>query len=187
MAKLKGNHEWKLNTSNAGKLQEFQRLFSTYQASLKATSLDLPEIDADPITVVAHKASQVEDYILIEDTSLEVEGASVGINVRWMLDHLENYIGKKAIWTVLLAYKVGDEVFVYQGITHGTIVAPRGSKSQSFGFDPVFLPSGRDQTLAEFKPDEINARAKAVDALMEDHTLCIVKAIDDWKGPWQAP
>ena len=33
-----------LNTSNKGKLQEFQRLFSKYGAKLTATEIDLKEI-----------------------------------------------------------------------------------------------------------------------------------------------
>lgn len=174
---------WKLNTSNKGKLQEFQHLFEKYGVLLSSTQIDLNEVDADPITVVAHKASQLDEQILVEDTSLDVEGASVGINVRWMIDHLEDYIGKKAVWTVLLAYHQGDNVFIFKGEVKGTIVPSRGNGG--FGFDPVFLPDASNQTLSEAKSDAVNARALAVDALMQNNVFTVVKAIHDWDGPWQ--
>ena len=97
------------------------------------------------------------ELILIEDTSLDIEGASVGVNVRWLIDHLNDYIGRRALWTLLLAYRFGDEVIVYKGEVPGTIVSPQGESG--FGFDPVFLPNGSDLTLAQSKPDEVNARA----------------------------
>ena len=54
------------------------------------------EIVADPLSVVIHKASQLGEYVIVEDTSLDIEGEQVGINVKWMLDSLTNCIGKKA-------------------------------------------------------------------------------------------
>jgi len=174
---------WKLNTSNQGKFLEFKALFADHGFALEATHIDLPEIIADPVTVVVHKASQIGENILVEDTSLEVEGADVGINVRWLLDHLEANVGKKAVWTVLLAYKKNDQIFVYEGVVDGTIVAPRGSSG--FGFDPVFLPEGADKTLAEAKPDQYNARAKAVEALIKGNVLVVKPVMTSWNGPWQ--
>lgn len=174
---------WKINTSNSGKLQEFQRLFAAYGIQLLSTSIDLQEIVADPLSVVAHKASQLEEFVLVEDSSLEVEGAAVGIHVRWLLEHLEEYIGHKALWTVLLAYRQGKEVLIYKGEVQGKIVQARGT--QGFGFDPVFLPLGATLTLAEAKPDAVNARAKAVEAFMKNERLTIVKTIDRWDGCWQ--
>ena len=176
--------ELKLNTSNAGKLREFQNLFLKYRVKLLDTQFDIEEIDADPITVIAHKASQLDELILIDDTSLDIEDATVGVNIRWLIDHLNDYIGHKAIWRVLLAYRTGDQVFIYKGEIHGTIAAARGYNG--FGFDPFFLPEGAEQTLAEFKPDEYNARALAVDALMKGEHCEIAKAIYEWDGPWQS-
>ena len=132
------NMVWKLNTSNLGKFEEFKRLFSQEGRSLETTHIDLEEI----------------------------EGASVGVNIRWLLDHLKNFVGKKAEGTVL-----------------GTIVSPQGSAG--FGFDPVFKPDGSEHTLAESKPDSVNARAKAVHALIQGDLHMKNPAIDTWDGPWQ--
>ncbi|QLH36204.1 MAG: non-canonical purine NTP pyrophosphatase [Parachlamydiaceae bacterium] len=118
-------------------MEEFQRLFASYNVSLSSTQFDLHEIEADPLTVVAHKASQLDELILIEDTSLDIEDASVGINVRWLIDHLDEYIGRNAVWRVLLAYRQGDIVFIFKGEVQGRIVSARGA--QGFGFDPFFF------------------------------------------------
>lgn len=174
---------WKLNTSNLGKFEEFKRLFDQHGSSLEATHIDLDEIDADPIKVIAHKASQLGENVIVEDTSLDIEGASVGVNIRWLLDHLKDLVGKRAEWTVLLGFRQGNEVFIYKGSVLGTIVEPKGSAG--FGFDPVFQPDGADKTLAEAKPDAVNARAKAVEALIKGDVFMKHPIIEDWEGPWQ--
>lgn len=174
---------WKLNTSNKGKLDEFKQLFAKHGAELEATQVDLKEIDADHVTVVTHKASQLGDNIIVEDTSLEVEGADIGTNIRWLLDHLNNYIGHKAVWTVLLALRQGNEILIYKATVAGKIVASKGSAG--FGFDPVFQPDGSSQTLAESKPEKFNARAKAVTALLEGSPWLTQPILKDWNGPWQ--
>ena len=119
--------------------------------------------------------------MVIEDTSLDVEGADVtphtqilwhavllnpsiclcapthhsgvcavlqvGVNVRWMMDNISEFDGKAATWRVMLAMHDGAEVLVYEGVTQGRIVRPRGDNN--FGFDPVFCPDGQALTLAE--------------------------------------
>lgn len=174
---------WKLNTSNQGKFEEFKRLFSQHGQNLETTHFDLNEIDAEPLRVIAHKASQLEEDVLVEDTSLDVEGADVGVNIRWLLDHLKDYVGHKAVWTVLLAYRKNRQIHIYKGSISGTIVTPKGQTG--FGFDPVFLPDGATTTLAESKPDTVNARAKAVEALIKDDVWMLHPMIEHWDGNWQ--
>lgn len=174
---------WKLNTSNLGKFEEFKRLFANHGKNLETSYFDLKEIDADPIEVIAHKASQLGEKIIVEDTSLDIEGASVGINIRWLLNHLDEYTGRKAEWTVLLAFRQDNQIYIYKGSVSGTLVLPRGQAG--FGFDPVFLPNGSLQTLGESKPDRFNARAKAVDSLLKGDLWAKHPIIENWKGPWQ--
>lgn len=174
---------WVLNTSNKGKLEEFERLFAKYGAAIEAKEIDLHEIQADPITVAVHKASQMGNGILIEDTSLDIEGADVGVNVRWLLENLSEYEGRQALWRVLLAYQKNGLVYVYEGTISGTIVQPTGE--EGFGFDPVFQPNGSKYTLAQEKNDAMNARAKAVEALFHGSPIAILPPITDWEGEWQ--
>ncbi|MDP1879318.1 MAG: non-canonical purine NTP pyrophosphatase [Parachlamydiaceae bacterium] len=174
---------WKLNTSNLRKFEEFKYLFAKYGSILETTHFDLKEIDADPIKVVAHKASQLGENIIVEDTSLDVKGASFGVNIRWLLDHLTEYEGRKAEWIVLLAFRQDNEIYIYKGSVSGIIVLPRGSAG--FGFDPVFLPNGSTKTLAESKPDLFNARAKAVESLLKGDVWTKHSIIENWEGSWQ--
>jgi XTP/dITP diphosphohydrolase len=174
---------WKLNTSNQGKFQEFKRLFAKYGNTLETSHTDLKEIEADPIKVVAHKASQLGENIIVEDTSLDIEGASIGVNIRWLLDLLAEYAGRKAEWTVLLALRQDNQVYIYKGSVSGIIVEPRGTTG--FGFDSVFLPNGSNHTLAESKPDAFNARVKAVASLLQGNVWTKHSIIENWEGPWQ--
>ncbi len=176
-------NSWKLNTSNPGKQEEFKRLFAKHNVHLSISTIDLKEIDSDPITVMTHKASQLDEFILTEDTSLAIEGAEIGINVRWLIQHLQTYVGRKAIWTVYLAYRLKNDVLIYKGEIKGAIVSATGE--EGFGFDPVFLPDGASKTLAQVKSDEFNARALAIDALLKKKEFMTVKAIHHWDGPWQ--
>lgn len=175
--------KWTLNTSNQGKLSEFKILFAERGVELASSQIDLDEIDSDPISVVVHKASQMSEGILVEDTSLDVEGAEIGINIRWLFEHLNQFINKKALCRVLLAHLLDNQVYVYEGLLEGLIVNPRGKGG--FGFDPFFLPKNSDLTLAESKPRHFDARAFAVNAFFEKRPLVVMPPIKEWNGSWQ--
>lgn len=63
---------------------------------------DILEPDADPITVIWYKASHAGEYTVVEDTSLDVGGADIGVNVKWLLNSVDRFAGRKAIFRVLL-------------------------------------------------------------------------------------
>lgn len=174
---------WVLATSNQGKINEFRNLFEKYGMKLDSVHVDLDEIHADPISVVVHKASHVDEGVFVEDTSLDVEGAEVGVNVRWMFDHLQMLNGRKACWRVLLAYRKCDHVYVYEGSVDGKIVPPSGTGG--FGFDSIFLPDGYHQTLAHAKPEDVDARSHVVKAFIANKPIAVRDPITHWDGPWQ--
>lgn len=176
---------YKLNTSNLDKLREFKQLFAKYGHDLATTQIDLREIDADLLSVIIHKASQMPEGVLVEDTTLEIDGASIGVKIKWLLDHLPNYVGHKAAWVVLLAYHDKENVYVYKGEVLGSIVKTSSHAKNGFGFDPVFLPEYTNATLAESKPDEVNARAFAVEAFIHDRPFMVKPIMNEWQGPWQ--
>ncbi|EDL50277.1 RdgB/HAM1 family non-canonical purine NTP pyrophosphatase [Erythrobacter sp. SD-21] len=61
-----------------------------------------------------------------------------------------------------LAWPDGEQV-VYEGTAPGTLTwPPRGETG--FGYDPVFVPKGRDQTFAEIAPEEKHAISHRADA-----------------------
>ncbi|MBX7540702.1 RdgB/HAM1 family non-canonical purine NTP pyrophosphatase [Qipengyuania sphaerica] len=61
-----------------------------------------------------------------------------------------------------LAWPDGEHL-VYEGTAPGTLTwPPRGE--MGFGYDPVFVPRGRDQTFAEIAPDEKHTISHRADA-----------------------
>ena len=71
--------------------------------------------------------------------------------------------------TLALAWPDGRCV-VYEGRAHGHLTWPPRGKL-GFGYDPVFVPRGRDQTFAEIAPaekHEISHRADAFARLVAD-------------------
>lgn len=126
-------------------------------------------------------AADPADWILGEDSGLEVEGLAgrpgvqsarfaAGEHVERLLAELEGIEGKgrraRYVCELVAVLPEGQEVRG-TGILEGRIAAaPRGS--EGFGFDPVFVPDGEEQTVAElgdeWKADNSH-RARAAKAL----------------------
>jgi XTP/dITP diphosphohydrolase len=89
-----------------------------------------------------------------------------------LLAELASHADRSAHYTcvmVLLRRADDPEPLVAEGRWHGTIAAsPRGANG--FGYDPLFLPHGRDLTAAEIEPEEknrISHRGQALGRLIE--------------------
>ncbi len=68
-----------------------------------------------------------------------------------------------AFHSVLAIAWPGGEHAVYEGTCSGTLTwPPRGE--MGFGYDPVFVPEGRDQTFAEIDPQEKHSMSHRADA-----------------------
>lgn len=170
--------QWQINTSNPGKLSEFKEFFG---ADVEVIQKDLEEPDADPITVVRYKASQFEN-VIVDDVSLYIEGETVGANIRWLLDQLPKYVGKKAKFVCLIAIKRNNKVEIYEAEQKGEIVAPKGD---SYGFNNYFLPDGADKTFGEHKPNHLNPRWAAVQKLLAGRPTQVEEPLLAWTGAFQ--
>ncbi len=76
--------------------------------------------------------------------------------------------GRTARYRCLAAMATpSGDLFSAEGMCEGTLIAtPRGSGG--FGYDPIFVPEGRDRTMAELAPEEkdrISHRGRALRAL----------------------
>ncbi|MEL7446277.1 MAG: RdgB/HAM1 family non-canonical purine NTP pyrophosphatase [Pseudomonadota bacterium] len=61
-----------------------------------------------------------------------------------------------------LAWPNGEHA-VYEGVCPGSLTwPPRGE--MGFGYDPVFVPTGREETFAEIEPDEKHGMSHRADA-----------------------
>jgi inosine/xanthosine triphosphate pyrophosphatase family protein len=174
-----------LVTSNARKIREYRELIPNLRVE---EGQDLPEVDADDETVAIYKAVDNGPYTISEDTSLEVEGENIGVNLKWFKEKIPTFVGKKAYWKVLLAKNDGEYIKVYEGFVEGEIVASQDTSS----FDKYFKVTKFDQLLGELKmtdtdPALYSARAMAAKNLKEDRYIVRkrVKYIPEWTGKYQ--
>jgi inosine/xanthosine triphosphate pyrophosphatase family protein len=168
----------RINTSNSQKLAELRKFIGP----LDATQIDLREPDADALTVAAVKALQAGPEVLIDDASLDVEGADIGVHVKWRMGALVDLVGKPAVFRVTLAYQTPQgEVRVYQGAVRGQVCQP---VVEGFGFDAFFQPEGSPAALSVHKPDNLNPRSLACQALLADRPIKTFRPFV-WEGPWQ--
>lgn len=84
--------------------------------------------------------------------------------VEGMLQQLGPDTDRSAAFHCVLAIAwPGGEHAVYEGKCAGSLTwPPRGQLG--FGYDPVFVPQGRDQTFAEIDPEEKHAMSHRADA-----------------------
>ena len=147
-----------------------------------AAELDLPEPEETGTTFVDNadlKARQAADLsglpALADDSGLAVDalGGRPGIfSARWAEDEAGNRDWMRAmqkIWSELeaagedaahdahfacalaIAWPNDGQAETFEGRVDGTLVwPPRGDKG--FGYDPMFVPSGREQTFGEMEP-----------------------------------
>lgn len=177
-------HLWSINTSNKGKLNEY--LLYLNDTNLTNTTIDLKEPDSDPITIICYKASQFEGKsVIVDDVSLDMIDPTIkspGTNIRWLIDQMDTFIGKKAYFSCLIGIQKNDKIHIYQGKVIGTIVKPVGD---GFGFGPFFLPDGTNKTLGEYMDPKYNARYLAIQNLVNDIPIAILDPIVNWEGEFQ--
>jgi XTP/dITP diphosphohydrolase len=199
MVRLKPGDRVVVATHNAGKLTEMAELLEPYGLeTISAGDLGLPEPEETGTTFEANaklKARAAANAsglaALADDSGLAVDGldGAPGIySARWAgpdrdfmvaMEKIENRLNKSGarlpgdrsarfVATVCLALPAGDtEVFVGEVAGH-LVWPPRGEGG--FGYDPMFVPQGHDQTFAEMTRAEKRAlshRARAFQAMAE--------------------
>jgi XTP/dITP diphosphohydrolase len=119
-----------------------------------------------------------------EDTGLEVaalngepgvksaryagEGRSFEANIDKLLLHLQGAANRQARFRTVISLLWDGKEHFFEGICEGHI-APERSGGKGFGYDPVFVPMGSNQSFAVMGMEEKNIfshRRKAVDKLV---------------------
>ena len=180
-----------LGSSNQNKIKEYL----SFGLDLKTQAIpDLREVNGSAMDVIIYKVLELnQDHVILEDTSLEVDGAEIGVNAKWLMMELRtnpSFNGRKAYWNVYLGVKIGDKLSIMLSTIHGTIDQSR-AENTAFGFDSVFVPDGTDKTLYELKilnqKHLFSARKKAIDKLIKNEIDLEfeVSLIPTWKGNYQ--
>lgn len=83
-----------------------------------------------------------------------------------MLREKEN---RKARFRTVIALIFNDREYLFEGVVNGVIITEKRG-NEGFGYDPVFVPEGREKTFAEMNLAEKNTlshRARAFEKLRE--------------------
>ena len=183
-----------LATRNAHKTREFGQLLGHNFLLRDLTSKpDVPEIVESgenfeknaALKAVAVSKSFPGEIVIADDSGLEVksldgapgvfsaryagENASARRNVEKLLRELEGATERSARFRCFIALaKNGELITTFAGEVAGTITkSPRGENG--FGYDPIFMPEGFEETFAELPSETKNAvshRGKAVAELV---------------------
>ena len=182
-----------LGTHNPGKVREIATILGDADWSLSSLQ-EFPHVAAaeetgdtysvNAITKALAYAAATGLWALADDSGLEVaalgnspgvfsaryagENASDAARRELLLAELAKTDDKdqraRFVSAVAIANKEGDVLNIAEGICEGTITfAPRGSGG--FGYDPLFIPDGYNQTFAELSEEiknRISHRARAL-------------------------
>jgi XTP/dITP diphosphohydrolase len=90
-------------------------------------------------------------------------------NMDLLLANLSNTEDREARFRTVLALWLNDKEYLFEGIVRGKISHNKLGDG-GFGYDPIFIPDGYDQSFGQLSSDiknTISHRAKAFEALKE--------------------
>ena len=143
------------DTLQGNALQKAQYVVDHYHTACFAddTGLEIEALDGRPGVYSARYAGEHCTY---QD------------NVNKVLEEMQGMANRKACFKTVVALIMDGETHLFEGRVDGTIIeSPRGTAG--FGYDPVFMPDGYDQTFAEMGDElknSISHRARAMQKLI---------------------
>lgn len=180
-------------TNNLNKLQEVREILKDQYQVIGLKDLNFDQELAEDGDTFEKNALQKAKFIaekfkiacFAEDAGLEVQALNQdpGVfsaryagnqrsdkdNIALLLKNLEGIKNRKARFKAVIALVDGQNTLYFDGIVNGRIsLAPIGSGG--FGYDPVFIPDGYEDSFAQLGKDiknSISHRAKAIKKLID--------------------
>ncbi len=196
-AELKRGGSIVIASHNEGKVRELAELFAPLGIDcISAASLGLPEPEETGATFAANARLKAEAaakgsglLALADDSGLEVaalNGAPGIHSARWggadrdfglAMAQVHRELEASGVsdthanFTCALALAApGHTAQVFEGKVFGTLTwPPRGTRG--FGYDPIFVPDGYDETFGEMDPalkNELSHRMRAFEQLLAE-------------------
>ena len=178
-------------SNNINKIHEIRNLltgkFSLLSLQDIGMSEDIPEnemtLEGNALYKARHIYNTTMKDVFADDTGLEVEelNGRPGVhsarfagenkdpdaNIIKLLALLGNKVNRNARFRTVIALIYKGEEYIFEGIINGTILREKRG-SRGFGYDPVFVPEGKNLTFAEMALSEkniISHRARAFEKL----------------------
>ncbi len=179
-------------THNKHKLQEVKKLLSDKFKILSLNDIGLYDEIPETGFTLKENASQKSHYLVqrfsqncfADDTGLEVdalngepgvfsaryagEKATYEQNVEKLLTELKGIKNRKARFKTVISLIYNKKEYFFEGVVEGQILTEKKG-NKGFGYDPVFVPNGYNQTFAEINTElknKISHRGKAVQKLV---------------------
>ena len=175
-------------TNNSHKLDEVRAIIGDSFQVLSLEDIhcreDIPEtadtLEGNALLKAEYVANHYNQDCFADDTGLEVEaldyapgifsaryagpGKDSKDNMEKLLKELEGKSNRSARFRTVIALLLDGENHLFEGVVNGKIIEElRGNAG--FGYDPIFVPDGYEETFAELGDDiknKISHRAEAV-------------------------
>jgi XTP/dITP diphosphohydrolase len=189
-----GPYRLLVSTRNAHKVGEIRQILgSSFEVMDLSAAPQVPEVEETETTfegnamLKAVAASLVFDgWVIADDSGLEVdalngapgvysaryagENAGDKANNRLLLENLDGVLDRRARFhCVIVLARGGRKLAVFDGTVEGRIIDAEDGAG-GFGYDPLFIPEGYDQTFGVLPAEVKNAlshRAKALEKLRQ--------------------
>ena len=177
-------------SANQHKIKEIFEILEGQFPIISMFDIDCREDLPETMDTIEGNAVQKADYLyehyqvdcFSEDTGLEITALNgePGVrsaryagddrdsqaNIDLVLEKLHGQSDRSARFRTVIALWLDGNRYTFEGIAPGSITTERRGTG-GFGYDPVFLPDGYDQTFGEM-PDELKNRiSHRYQALME--------------------
>lgn len=190
------NEQLLIATGNAGKIGELRALLADLPVALRSLK-EFPQLsvveetgatfEENAILKAKAYAVRTEMTTLADDSGLEVaalngapgvfsaryagENAGDDEKIAKLLGELGKNTNRKArfVCSIAVADQTGAIKYVADGVCNGTI-AVNPSGSGGFGYDPIFVPDGFQQTFGELSAEikqKISHRWKAMEKIIQ--------------------
>lgn len=181
-------------SNNKGKIREYKDMleplgYEVLSQSEAGINLEVPETGSSYKENAFLKASAIykitKSAVLSDDSGISIDFLNGGPGLysarfkpeltqeeknSYILNEMKNETNRKASFNcaICFIYENGEKIEV-QGICPGN-VAKESRGENGFGYDPIFVPDGYNETFAELSEDEknkISHRGKALRMLRE--------------------
>jgi len=180
-------------TQNENKVKEINEILGNQFKVLNLKDINCYDDIPETQPTIEGNASQKSFYVyekynvdcFADDTGLEIEflNGAPGVysarysgeshnfeaNLQKVLAEMKNAENRKARFKTVISLLINGQETQFEGIVNGTIITEKRG-TNGFGYDPIFVPDGYNQTFAELVADEknkISHRGLAVQKLVK--------------------
>jgi len=179
-------------TNNSNKIKEVSNLISNQIAIISLKDIGCNEDIVESKNTIIDNAILKANYIknnygydcFADDTGLEVdflngrpgvhskrfagENSTDELNMKKLLECMEESKNRNARFRTVIALNINNQVITFTGVCEGEILKQRRGNN-GFGYDPIFLPKGYNNSFGEMsiiEKNKIAHRSKAVKKLI---------------------